>query len=81
VWDKHGEMALERMAQEHPSQSVIHMFKLLPKGITVDLHEPYDFGTLSETLELIERVNEEYEREEQKRRKGPDKPLSLIKSG
>jgi len=81
VWDKHGEKALETMAQQHPCQFVTNMFKLLPKETTADAHEPYVFGTLSETLELIETVNKEYEREEQKRQEGPDQPLSLIKSG
>jgi hypothetical protein len=27
VWDMHGETALERLAQEHPSQFVTNMFK------------------------------------------------------
>jgi hypothetical protein len=63
VWDKHGEKALATMAHEHPSQLVTQMFKLLPKEVTADVHEPYEFGGLSETLALIEQVNEEYERE------------------
>jgi hypothetical protein len=81
VWDKHGEKALETMAQEHPSQFITHMFKLLPKEVTADVHEPYNFGPLSETLALIERVNKGYEREEQKRQETSDEPLSLVKSG
>jgi hypothetical protein len=80
VWDKHGEKALETMAKEHPCQFVTLMFKLLPKETTADVHAPYGFGTLSETLELIERVNEEIDRKEQKRRGEPDKPLSLVRS-
>jgi hypothetical protein len=36
VWDKHGEKALERMAEEHPSQFVANMFKLLPKEVKAD---------------------------------------------
>jgi hypothetical protein len=52
----------------------------LPKETEAEVHKPYDFGTLSETIALIERVNEEYEREEQKRQETPDKPLSLVKS-
>jgi hypothetical protein len=79
VWDKHGEKALERMAQEHPCQFVTHMFKLLPKETEADVQEPYDFGSLSVTLELVERVNEKIERKEQERRGEPDKPLSLVK--
>jgi len=76
VWDKHGEKALETMAQEYPCQFVTHMLKLLPKEITADVHEPYDFETLSETMALVERINKEYEREEKERGEGPDKPLS-----
>jgi hypothetical protein len=79
-WGKHGDKARERMAQEHPCQFVTHMFKLLPKETEADVHAPYDFGTLSETEKLIERVNEEYERKERKRRGGPDKLQSLVKS-
>jgi hypothetical protein len=79
VWDKHGDKALETMAQEHPSQLVAHMFKLLPKEVTADVQKTH--GALSETMALVERINEAYEREEQKRREAPDKPLSLIKSG
>ena len=81
VWDKHGDKALERVAQEHPSQLVTHMFKLLPKETTADVHEPYDFGTLSVTMALVDRVNEKIERKKQERRGGPDKRLSLVKSG
>ena len=81
VWDKHGEKALETMAQEHPSQLVTQMFKLLPKETIAEVHEPYGFGTLSETMALIERVNKECEREEQKGREAPDEPLLLVKPG
>jgi hypothetical protein len=56
------------------------MFKLLPKETEADVHAPYDFGTLSETMARVERINEGYEREEEKR-EGLDKPLSLVKSG
>jgi hypothetical protein len=80
VWDKHGEKALERMAQEHPCQLVTLMFKLLPKETEAEVHEPYDFGSLSVTMDLIERVNEEIERKEQERREGVNRPLSLVKS-
>ena len=80
VWDKHGDKALERVAHEHPSQFVAQMFKLLPKEVTADVQKTDDFGTLSETIALIERINEEYEREELERGGGPDKPLSLVKS-
>jgi hypothetical protein len=79
VWDKHGETALETMAQEHPCQLVTQMFKLLPKETEAEVHAPYDFGPLSETMALIERVNKEYEREQQKRQETPDKPLALVK--
>jgi hypothetical protein len=79
VWDKHGDKALATMAQEHPAQLVTQMFKLLPKETEADVHEPDDFAPLSETMALVERVNKEYEREEQKRREAPDKPLSLVK--
>jgi hypothetical protein len=79
VWDKHGEKALERLAQEHPCQFVAHMFKLLPKEVTADVQKIDDFGTLSETMALVERINEEYEREELERGGGLNKPLSLVK--
>jgi hypothetical protein len=81
VWDEHGEKALERVAQEHPSQLVTNMFKLLPKEVTADVHEPYDLETLSEIMARVERINEEYQREEQKRRGGLNKPQSLVESG
>jgi hypothetical protein len=79
VWDKHGEKALATMAQEHPAQFVTHMFKLLPKETEAEVHEPYGFAPLSKTLELIKRVNKQYEPEEQKRQETPDKPLALVK--
>jgi hypothetical protein len=46
VWDKHGDKALERVAQEHPYQFVATRFKLLPKEGTAAVQKTHDFGTL-----------------------------------
>jgi hypothetical protein len=69
------------MAQEHPAQFVATRFKLLPKEVTAEVQKTHDFGTLSETMALVERINKAYTREEQKRRAALNKPLPLVKSG
>jgi hypothetical protein len=56
VRDKHGEKALERMAQEHPSQFATNMFKLLPKETEIETDYALEYEPLSATLAWVDEV-------------------------